>query len=209
MATDGDALWFVDTSKVDISTNLGAVVTRIDPTTNAPGTSVQLPSYGGNWLDSQGAIFWIDNNRTYWRLTTGSTTLESMGTLPNTARPGGTGLWVGSSDGKTAQYYTAAGGPPATVQTGGSVVASDSKAVYADVFANGPSGAPEDELWRYPLDGSTPTEIAVGPILDGGTLSFSGDPMPLAPGDGVMKIWTTHSGSQSLSLILLEWAPVK
>ncbi len=37
-ASDGDAVWFVDTSKVDLGTDQGAVITRIDPATNAPGT---------------------------------------------------------------------------------------------------------------------------------------------------------------------------
>ena len=205
MVSDGDALWFVDTSKVDISTNLGAVITRIDPTTNAPGTSVQVPILGLNLLDSQGALFFFDTDSNYWRLTIGSTAPDSLGTMPSYAVPGGTGLWVSPDRGKTAQYFTSAGSPAATVQTGGEPVAGDAKAVYVDVFANSDQGTPEDQLWRYPIDGSTPTKIAAGPTLDGDTLGYAADPQPIANGDGVIKLWTTHSGSNQTSLILLQW----
>jgi hypothetical protein len=181
------------------------VITRIDPTTNAPGTSVQVPILGLNLLDSQGALFFFDTDSNYWRLTIGSTAPDSLGTMPSYAVPGGTGLWVSPDRGKTAQYFTSAGSPAATVQTGGEPVAGDAKAVYVDVFANSDQGTPEDQLWRYPIDGSTPTKIAAGPTLDGDTLGYAADPQPIANGDGVLKLWSTHSGSNQTSLILLQW----
>ncbi len=208
MVSDGDALWFVDTTKLDISTNLGAVITRIDPTTNAPGTSVQVPILGLNLRDSQGALFFFDIDSNYWRLTTGSTVPDSMGTMLSDAVPGGTGLWVSPDSGKTAQYFTSAGSPAATVQTGGSPVAGDAKAVYVDILGNSDQDVAESQLWRYPIDGSTPTKIAASPTLDGQMLGYYADPLPITNGDGVLKLWSTRGISTQTTLILLQWTPV-
>jgi len=32
-------------------------------------------------------------------------------------------------------------------------------------------------------------------------------PVPIANGDGVWKGWATHSGTQQLAVILLQWSP--
>ena len=64
----GDAVWFVDLSKSDLNTGAGTVLTRIDPTTNAPGTSVPLPQSDGCCQASQGAIFCYCGNSDLWRL---------------------------------------------------------------------------------------------------------------------------------------------
>ncbi len=210
VASDGDAVWFEDDSKYDLGTQTGAVITRIDPATNAPGTSVPLPSVGGNFVDSQGAFFYEDEQDNYFRLTTGSTAFDSMGSFKAyfSVKPGGTGLWAQGGDHTTALYFSQPGGTPqATVQIGGDLVAGDAKAVYEDVFANGPSGAPEDQLWSYPLDGSTPTEIGVGPTIDGDSLGYVADPQSITNGDGVLKLWTKRTGAQQQPVILLQWTP--
>jgi hypothetical protein len=208
VASDGDAVWFEDDSKYDLTTQTGAVMTRIDPSTNAPGTSVAVPFLGGYAFDSQGAFFFYGTGtgQGYYRLATGATSLDSMGTLRH-ARPGGPGLWVSPDSGKTAQYFTSAGSPAATVQTGGAPVAGDAKAVYVDVFGNGDQGS-EEQLWRYPIDGSTPTKVNVGPTIDDQQLGYSADPLPIANGDGVLKLWSIHSGSNQTPTILLQWTAV-
>ncbi len=210
MASDGDALWYVDATKVDLTTNLGAVLRRIDPTTNAPGTSVALPHPGLSLTDSHGALFLYDTNKNYWRLATGSTSLDAFGKIQGFSfAPGGTGLWVGLSDGKTAEYFTGPGAAAATLQTGGDLVAGDEKAVYVEIPANdAKTGAFENQLWRYPLDGSAPIEIATAPVLDGGPLAYFGDPLPISNGDGVLKLWVKPSGATPTPTVLLQWAPV-
>ena len=210
VASDGDAVWFLDTSKVDISTNLGAVMTRIDPTTNQPGTSVPITSYGGYFQDSQGAYFYYDTDKNYYRLATGSTAFDSMGSFKAyfSVKPGGTGLWAQGGDHRTALYFSQPGGTPAaTVQVDGDLVAGDTTAVYEDVFANSDQGAAQDQLWRYPLDGSTPTEVGVGPTIDGNSMGYTADPQAIATADGVLKLWTTRGGTQQQTVILLQWTP--
>ena len=212
VASDGDAVWFLDTSKVDIATNLGAVITRIDPTTNQPGTSVPMATFNGYFQDSIGAFFYYDNDRNYFRLTTGSTTFDRMGSFKAyfSTKPGGTGLWAEGSDGKTGLYFSQPGGTPqATVQVGGGLVAGDTKAVYIDVFGNNDQGVAQDQLWRYPLDGSTPTEIGIGPTIDNQGFGYVADPQAISNGDGVLKLWTTRTGSQQLPTILLQWTPTR
>lgn len=210
MASDGDALWYMDWTKTDPTTDLGGVMTRIDPGTNAPGTSVALPSTNGYLVDSQGAFFYRDKHSSYFRLTTGSTSFESLGSFKSyfTSIPGGTGLWAQDSHAKTALYFTQAGSPQATLQVGGSLIAGDATAAYVEVDGLGAGGGFETQLWRYPVDGSTPTQIAAAPALDGGPLNYFGDPMPIANGNGVLKIWPTHHGSQ-ISPILLQWTPAR
>ena len=211
VTSDGDAVWFLDISKVDISTNLGAVVTRIDPATNQPGTSVAMTTFNGQFHDSQGAFFYEDTDSNYFRLALGSTAFDSLGSFKAffATKAAGTGLWAQDASGKTAEYFTQAGTPQATIQIGGNLVAGDTKAVYEDVFASSQQGAPEDQLWRYPLDGSTPTEIGVGPTIDGNSMGFSADPLPIANGDGVLKLWTTRTGSQQTLVVLLQWTAAR
>ena len=211
IASDGDAVWFVDGSGYDSSKGAGLVLTRIDPATNAPGSHVALPVGHETLMDSTGALFYGDDSDGYYRLVTGSTTLDSLGTLGTySGKPfaGGTGLWVLSSDLASAEYFTAAGKPAATVTVGGLVVAGDAMAVYVAIPGDDAQGLWTAQLWRYPVDGSTPTQLGVPPIVDGSYLSFGADPPPIANGDGVSKLWATHSSNAQTSVILLKWAPV-
>jgi hypothetical protein len=207
IASDGAAIWFVDDSKYDSSTNKGVVITRIDPQTNAPGTSVPLPSENGYLADSQGALFYSDSNQNYYRLTAGSTTLDSFGTLGSGARPAGTGLWVQSSDGRSAQYFMQAGTPQATLQIGGAVLGGDASAAYIEVGGQNAAGVSENQLWRYPIDGSTPTQIASAPTIDGEPLSYFGDPLLISNANGVLKIWTINNGTTPP--VLLQWTTLQ
>jgi hypothetical protein len=208
MASDGSAVWFED-DKIGTGS---PVLTEIDPTTNAPGASVPLPFGGGYEFDSQGALIYYGtgSNQGYYRLTTGATAFEQLSTyLPGSPpRPGGAGLWFGSQDGKTATYYSQAGGTPtATVQVDGEPVAGDGSAVYVETQGTDASGNFNEQLWRCPIDGSSPTEIATAPTIDGNPLSYFGDPMPISNGHGVLKVWTTRTGSQQVLTVLLQWTP--
>jgi hypothetical protein len=206
IASDGAAIWFVDDSKYDSSTNKGGVIARIDPQTNAPGASVPLPSENGYLADSQGAVFYSDSKQNYYRLTTGSTTLDSLGTLSSGALPAGTGLWVQSSGGKSAQYVTQAGAPQATLQIDGGLLGGDASAAYIEVGGYNAAGVSENQLWRYPIDGSTPTQIASAPMIDGSPLDYSGSPLLISNANGVLKIWTINNGTTPP--VLLQWTPL-
>lgn len=108
----------------------------------------------------------------------------------------------------SAAYVTRAGGAGETVPISGSLVGGDAQAAYTDVRGTSASGASEEQLWRYPLDGSTPTQIAVAPTVDGGSLDFTGDPLPTSNGKGVIKVWLTRGLlPQQPSPILLQWTP--
>jgi hypothetical protein len=209
VVSDGDALWYVDATKYDLTTATGAVLTRIDPTTNQPGTSVPMPFVGGYGVDGQGVLFYYGTNANqgYYRLPTGSTALQLISQYQPLGRPGGQGVWFGSQDGKTAQYVTAPGSPPATLQIGGTVVAGDAGAVYADVLQNGSNG-PEEALWRYPIDGSTPTQIAVSPSVDGQSLAYAADPLPQSNGDDVWKFWLSRPDGSNTFNLILQWTPL-
>jgi hypothetical protein len=208
IASDGEAVWFVDDSKYDSATGKGVVVTRIDPQTNAPGTSVPLPAINGYLYDSQGALFYSDSNQNYYRLTTGSTAVDSLGTLGSGVWPAGTGLWVQNSDGKSAQYFTQAGTPQATLQIDGIVVGGDASAAYIEVVGHNAAGDSENQLWRYPIDGSTPAQIATAPTIDGEPLGYFGEPTPISNSAGFLRIWTINGGTAPVPLVLLQWTPV-
>jgi hypothetical protein len=66
IATDGDAIWLVDASHYDSSKDSGLVLTRLDPATNAPGTSVPLPKGHEKLMDSTGALFYGDDSDGYF-----------------------------------------------------------------------------------------------------------------------------------------------
>ena len=204
IASDGDAIWYEDISKWDAGTEKGAVLVRLDPTTNLPGTTVALPFINGYYHDSQGALFVWKTDLGLYRLTAGGTTMEPFGQYKNTVFAAGAGFWVQSDTDKSALHFTTPDSPDATVQIGRSLVGGDASAAYADV--SGPDGT--TELWRYPMDGSAPTQIGMAPTVDGDSLSYFADPQPLPAPNGVVKYWLlTPSGATSATLYL-QWLPL-
>ena len=89
----GDALWFIDETNLDTGTGAGAVLTQIDPATNAPGKSVPLPYSGGCCRDSQGAVFCSCGQSDVWRLTESDSAFVDLGNY-STIYPAGTGFWT-------------------------------------------------------------------------------------------------------------------
>ncbi len=193
-ASDGEALWFADTSNVD-----KPVLRRLDPDTNQPGTSVPLPILN-RLVDSQGSIFLAESDQGVQRLATGAATFEPIGTTPSLFFPGGTGAWIQS--GSTAQYV---GGPtPVSLQIGGSLLAGDVGAAYVAV----PGANGGDEVWRYPADGTTPTPLTTAPTLGGQPLDVLGDPMPAVGPDGLAKLWLLRPGNVDQLDLVLDWVPL-
>jgi hypothetical protein len=193
-ASDGEALWFGDTSNVD-----KPVLRRLDPATNQPDTSVPLPTLD-RLVDSQGAIFLAASDQGVQRLTTGGTAFEPIGVTQSQFFPAGTGVWIQS--GSAAQYV---GGPaPASLEIGGSLMAGDAGAAYVSV--PGPNGS--DEVWRYPADGTTPTPLSSAPTLGGQPLDLFGDPMPVVGPDGLAKLWLLRAGNADQLSLVLAWVPL-
>ena len=203
IASDRDAVWYEDISKWDAGTGKGAVLVRLDPTTNQPGTTVPLPFINGSYSDSQGALFVSKADSGVYRLTTGGSTLEPLGQLKNRVFAAGAGFWVQGDTDKTALYYTHADSPDATVTINGSLVGGDTSAAYAEV--SGQDGIAQ--LWRYPPDGSAPTQIGTAPTVDTKALSYFADPQPLPAPHGVAKYWVIASSDATWTLYL-QWLPL-
>jgi len=103
-----------------------------------------------------------------------------------------------SGDLASAKYFTAAGGnPSATVTIAGAVVAGDATAVYVAIPGEDAQGLWQAQLWRYPIDGSTPTDWPssylrrlLPQLLQRSSNHFVSD--------GVLKLWSTAGGSSSI-----------
>jgi hypothetical protein len=216
IASDGSAIWFVDTTKYDVPSKKGAVLTRIDPATNGLGPSVALPSDSGRLEDSQGAVFFLDTglDRGSYRLTSGAPAMDSLGVFNvQTVVAAGTGLWVTSADGQAAEYFTAAGTPQVTLpMSAGKLVAGDATAAYLDILGQDSTGGrTSDNLWRYPIDGSAPTMLASAPIVDGEGYSYSSayQPPPVANGHGIALLMSVNVSGAKTPWVILQWAPLK
>jgi hypothetical protein len=208
VASDGSALWFEDTTTYHPATKKGAYAVRLDPTTGKPGTRVPMPEAGGYLIDSQGAIFYTNPDTTaYYVLPGGASAFVSLGKFARTAIASGAGLWTQSGVGKPAMLYTQAGTAARTVTVAGTLVAADSAALYAEVDHATLGGGTELQLWRYPIDGTTPTELALPPKVNGSPELYSVGPPPTTTADGFVKVWAIQSDSPQAS-IELQWTPL-
>ncbi|HEX7590885.1 MAG TPA: hypothetical protein VF375_02965 [Candidatus Limnocylindrales bacterium] len=203
IVSDGQAIWYEDTSKFDSDTGNGAQLVRIDPATNKPGTSVPLPYINGLWLDSQGALFVWDPNKGTYGLTTGGTAMDSYGKTAQVFAAG-TGFWVQSANSQPGSYYTHPGTPDATVTIKGSLVGGEATAAYVDdTGANGTT-----QLLRYPADGSGPVAIGTAPTIGDNNLGYYADPLPLPAQNGVVKYWLLTPSGATTATIYLQWMPL-
>ncbi len=211
VASDGSSLWYEDTTNYDPSTAKGAVVTRIDPGTNKPGTSVALPTGGGYLIDSQGAIFYTDaDTNAYYVLTTGSpasSAFELLGTFPQVATTFGAGLWTQGGNGQPVQYFTHAGSPDHTIAVRGALVGGDASGAYTEAEVATTGGGTEPALLRYAIDGSGSTRLALPPNVGGNVPLYTEDPPPTVTADGFVKVWALQRDSAQAS-ILLQWTPL-
>jgi hypothetical protein len=208
VASDGSAIWFENTTNYHPATKKGAVATRIDPSTNKPGTTVPMPSAGGYLIDSKGAVFYDDaNTNGYYELSSSATAFVSLGKFTNTAVASGAGLWVQNGTGKPAEYFTVAGMPDHTIQIKGTLVAGDSSAAYAEGQVATSNGGTQPALLRYPIDGSNSTRIALPPKAAGTSPLYSQDPPPTVTADGFVKLWAIQSDTPQAS-ILMQWTPL-
>jgi hypothetical protein len=205
----GQAIWFVDQSKVDDSDN-GAVMRMIDPATNLPAaTGAALPYSNGYLGSSPGStsIIYGDVGKDVRSLSAGSSEFQSLGKLNILQFAVRRGAWSESFGTQTAILVGPGGGVLATVPVDGPLVGADDQAVYVsgEAAADG-----SDTLWRYPADGSAPTQIAQGAKVDTGGATadlgyFDNEPFLVASHQAV-KIWLVTSSANAGQFALdLQW----
>jgi hypothetical protein len=212
LVSSGDTVWVVDTSNYDLTSDSGAKLAQIDPSTNTPGQTVDLPTNYGGFTDSVGALFCRcgQGNSDIYRLLSGGTALEDLGNYTD-LYPAGTGFWsTTQAGGSTAVYVNSGGGPAASVTLGSTdtLVGGDTGNVY--VQREGDVNQPATQLLRQPADGSAAVPIANAPTWDSPAdldyTSFdylTGNPTRFATPDGFVTMWI-FQGS-----LYLQWAPLK
>ena len=205
----GDAVWFIDTSKADPDTGAGTALTRIDPSTNAPGTSVSLPSRDGCCTASQGAIFCYCGNSDEWRLTGSDSAFVDVGNYSQIF-PAGTGFWTEQNG--SAVFVDGPGGPSVTLSMAGtvlidSIVGGDPTGVY---FQGEP---PDESLSRQAADGSALVTLAQAPVSGSGidltSYDYDRGGFPwFATPDGYLHLWLFKATPDSQQMLWLQWAPL-
>jgi len=179
----GDAIW---------AHQPGFGLTRIDPANNSLGGSVPLPFPNGYLRSTGDTIFYSDPNEGNFTLTPGAGAFEELGTTSVLVYPGGDGIWEQSAD--SVLYYAGSGVPAVRVATDGTLVgATEDTALVERITGSGP------ELWGYPADGGTPTQLATGPTVGSGseetTLDYFDNDPPITSEGFIVKFWVVHPQS--------------
>jgi len=208
VVSDGSALWFVDVSKYDPNTNKGAVLTRIDPSTNAPDptSGVPVPFINAYRRDGNGVLFYFDTvkDKGIYSLTSGATSMVKLSDWGSESDVfAGTGIWAQDHTTKAARFISSSGSTSAPIQVGGSVIAGDATYAYVEVAA-----PTESELWRFPADGSTPTMLTAAPKIEGDEASFFADPQSTLGSNGLIKFWLIRPSSGGSPTLYFDYVPL-
>ncbi len=205
VVSDGEALWVTDYSAIDISTDKGVLLRRIDPATNQLAAGIVLPDIsGGYFIDSQGALFYWNPDTFLYRLRVGQTSFDNFDNPSFFGNPvtAGQGLWVQDSGGSQARLLTDPGATVEAIPLAGSIVAGDDQGVYEEVLGNDGS----EQLWRQPADGTVPFQVASAPTIDGqGVNYFDSSTTKYATADGFVALWTSRPTQQSPGALYLQW----
>jgi hypothetical protein len=206
-ASLGQSIWFIDPTSMD--TNLaGAVLRQIDPATNTPSAIAAPITYGGGSLftgtGSTSIVYGYSQDTLFMPVS--ATSFQSLGPLESPLDGVSRGVWTWTSDPGSATL-TGPTGPLATIPIDGSMIGADDQAVYT---AGGPGSAGTDTLWRYPADGSAPSQIATGSKV--GTAQITADlgyfddwPFLIGP-HAAVKLWLPTSRTDHLNDALdLQW----
>jgi hypothetical protein len=165
-----------------------------------------MPSAEGYIFDSQGAIFYTDDNGAYFVLSAGSSpgsAFASLGNFPTTAIPFGAGLWTQAAEGKPAEYFTTAGTPDHTVPIRGTLVGGNATDVFAQAQSPTAGGGTQPALLRFPVDGSPSGRLALPPKVGQAPLLYDGKFTPTVTADGFVTIWESRADGQPS--VLLQW----
>jgi hypothetical protein len=162
IAGTSDAVWYIDRTGATLS-GTPAHLRRVNPTTNAIDSGVDVPNGNGNLLASETDVFFADEGvgtRVVYKLAAGATSVVSLGNLLGPVLyPAGDGIWVKDVLDAGISRYVVADKPETTLSVEGTAVAGDGGALYVERI--GATVAEPDELWRYPATGSAPTRVAV------------------------------------------------
>ena len=198
IVSTGDALWVVDTSKVDPATGSGAVLARLDPGTHLPRRSVPLGYTAGCCAEGQGALFCFCGQGLS-RLLDADSAFVNLGDY-NPIYPAGTGVWAEQNG--SAVFVDGPSGPSTVFPIpDGRLVGGDPRGVYVE------SGISPTNLLRQSVDGSAPVKIASAPIFGSGIdetdLDYlSGSAAKFSLQDGFATIWVFQKA------LYLQWAPL-
>jgi hypothetical protein len=207
----GDAVWFVDTTKTDPNTGTGTALSRIDPSTNALGTSVPLPQPDGCCQGSQGAIFCYCGNSDEWRLTSTDSAFVDLGNYAQ-IYPAGTGFWAELQDGSgNAGYIDGPGAPSTAVPlANGRLVGGNATGIYIQGEQTGQEA--NYPLLRQPTDGSAPVQLAIAPTYGADITLTSLDYGPefpwFATPQGYLHLWVFKDTPDSPLALWEQWAPL-
>ena len=204
-----DGLWWVDRSTADAD-GKGGQLRHINPTTNEVDRSVELPFLNGSLSASRTTLFYGDSaaDKGFYRLLPGATAFVPMGILPVRFFPAGEGVWgQPATSGLTlpqADLYTTSSTPDRSIPIDtGAVVGADELAVYVSRV---------DVLWRYPIDGSPPTQIAQSATLrtaDQDLPLFYGSDRLLFGAGEMVQLWFVYNfPTQGGSAVIVQSGPL-
>ena len=185
----------------------GAVLRELDPATNQPTATSTPITYGGGCLHAgDGSIFYTSSQDTQF-MAAGSTAFQSVGPIELPVTSTSRGVW-NESDDVTSAILTGPGGVLSTVPIGAQLVGADDQAVYA---AGGPGRSSGNGLWRYPIDGSTPTQVGtdvqVPTVGNPADLGYFDDSPLLFEQQATVKIWLPTSRSSRADHALdVQWS---
>ena len=199
LAATANALWFQDTAGLRAG-DPGAKLRWIDAASNEVSGSVALPyTFGVDRATSLRATstsvffgFYADDGYTELRLRAGEDRFTSIPTPGSRTLLVGDGIWTQLAS--TASFFTTGGVADRSVPIDGSLVAADEQAIYLQRFV-GQGSVPE--LWRHPLDGSTPTRLAsaatIGTAWGDQTLTYLGGEPIHRSRSALVTLWLIYA----------------
>jgi hypothetical protein len=199
-ASTGDDVWLIDRSLEGYSKE---GIRRIDPTTNTASDPIELPFLNGYLYGAPTALVYGDEDKGWYSLAVGSTSLQPLGARLAPIYPTGNGIWDGQD--AVAEYFTGDGPPAQTLPIDGSLVGADEQALYVEQASNQDSTS---ELWRYPINGNEPVRVgqAPPPYADQTFSYFDNSPL-IATGPAVIKVWVVTYNGVPVTGLFVQWLP--
>ncbi len=214
LAATANALWYQDTPGFRAG-DPGAKLSWIDPATNQVAGFVELPYTLGleratDLRATDGSVFFgfdADPGYTVLRLRVGEDRFVPLPTQDRLTLPVGDGIWTQNDD--IASFFSTGDAADQSVPIDGALVAADDASLYVQRF-----GAQDHlpELWRHPLDGTTPVLLArgatIGTAWGDQTLDYFGE-MPLFTGaTALVQLRLVYASEDiSESRVLVQWIP--
>ncbi|MEO6349985.1 MAG: hypothetical protein ABIP53_04975, partial [Candidatus Limnocylindrales bacterium] len=216
-----DAIWFLDRTTADADAH-GGRLRRIDPVTREVTGDIVVPYVNGYMTSTPEALFWLAQGRrapnqddaSVFRLLPGETALTSFGVLDSDSQPllnfspAGEGFWAWPRFDAPPVFRSSPSDPGVALTINGSLVGADETALYTNQVSTFDS---LPELWRYPVDGSAASRLAVGVTIQTAngdqTLSYNA---PLLFQEGyAVQLWVVLSRiEQSVRSLVMQATPL-